>query len=103
MPFARSADRPPRTKRVSLSTRRNAVMAEGEPIDLRVMFGEQTRYQCPPCAVYFPVPSGLKKGDAATCTKCGSVYVAHDVTMTGTVLTFAPKAIHRIVKNRVAP
>ena len=54
MPFARSADRPPRTKRVSLSTRRNAVMTEGEPIDLRVMFGEQTRYQCPPCAVYFP-------------------------------------------------
>lgn len=102
MAFARSADRPARTKRVSMSTRRNAVMTEGEPIDLRVMFGEQTRYQCPPCAVYFSVPAGLKKGEQATCTKCGSVYVAHDVTTTGTVQSFVPTVIHRITK-RVAP
>ncbi len=99
MAFTRSPDRPPRTKRTSVSSRRNAIMKVGESIDLRILFGEQTRYQCPPCAVYFSVPPTVKVGVSCTCTKCGSVYVVSNVTSTGTVMAFGPAKINRPVKD----
>ena len=92
MVFVKSPDRPAEPTAASITARRRREMAVGVPLDLRIHWASQERYQCPLCAVYIKVGAAAV-GETRSCSRCQSLYRVHTIEE-GSVTSFVPVSLH---------
>ena len=91
MVFVKSPDRPVEPTAASVTARRRSEMSLGVPIDIRIHWASQERYQCPLCALYIKV-GDAQVGQVRYCSRCASGYRVH--TVEGTSITsFVPVSL----------